>query len=553
LIAIPPRRRAPPLDPRTLAAGIAAWAAAACVAFRHVVSSSFDLIFGDRGDGRLIVYLHEHLFNALQGAAPFLSPPIFYPQQHVLGFSDAYLLDVAPYAALRWLGLDPFLSFQSWTMVLSFFCFVASLIVGTRYLRLRPVIAICAALLVTFPNNLLFKTVVAHSNFFALYYVPCIVLLALWGVEDFPRITFWSLARVGLAAALFGLLFATVYYVAWMFALTALIALCAAGVLLRRDVIAYARHYLEPARALVGAAIVGFSIGAVAVALIYVPVLSIVPGRTFRDYIGFAPFPRDAINVGDWNLVWGWLVGRILGDGGIERTLAVTPGVTAILLALAYRTRRDANPQGTTSWQPTFVAVCVAVLAVAWLATARIGTFSLFWLLQQLLPGASAIRVGGRIQLLVNLWVVAGLAVATQYWIDTGPAARQRYRKWIAGALLGFCLVEQINLHPPGLRRSEEFAWLQTVPNPPSGCQAFLLRVANQPANYLDENDAMWIALKTGLPTLNGSSGWSPPGWRLEDPKLDYVEAARQWIAKNNLEQQVCVFDRSAKSWAVFR
>ncbi len=104
MIAIPLRPRAPSLDLRTFVAGIAAWAAAACVSFRHVVSSSFDLIFGDRGDGRPIVYLHEHLFNALQGGAPFFSPRIFYPQQHVLGFSDAYLLDVAPYAALRWLG-----------------------------------------------------------------------------------------------------------------------------------------------------------------------------------------------------------------------------------------------------------------------------------------------------------------------------------------------------------------------------------------------------------------------------------------------------------------
>ncbi len=103
------------------------------------------------------------------------------------------------------------------------------------------------------------------------------------------------------------------------------------------------------------------------------------------------------------------------------------------------------------------------------------------------------------------------------------------------------------------MRRSQEFAWLQTVPDPPSGCQAFLLRVPNQPANYLDQNDAMWISLKTGLPTLNGSSGWSPPGWRLEDPTIDYAEAARQWIVPNDVKQQVCVYDRSAKSWSDFR
>ena len=191
---------------------MAAWAAAALIAFRAVVISSFDLVFGGRGDGRLIVYLHEHLFKALQGRADFLSPPIFYPQRHGLGFTDAFVLDVLPYAAFRAIGLDPFLSVQTWAIVLSLFCFLASLIIGTRYLRLRLTFAIAASVLVTFPNNLLFKTATAHINFFALYYVPCILLLALWGVEDFPRVSRWSPMRVGLAAALFALLFSTGYY-----------------------------------------------------------------------------------------------------------------------------------------------------------------------------------------------------------------------------------------------------------------------------------------------------------------------------------------------------
>ena len=200
---------------------MAAWAAAALIAFRAVVISSFDLVFGGRGDGRLIVYLHEHLFKALQGRADFLSPPIFYPQRHGLGFTDAFVLDVLPYAAFRAIGLDPFLSVQTWAIVLSLFCFLASLIIGTRYLRLRLTFAIAASVLVTFPNNLLFKTATAHINFFALYYVPCILLLALWGVEDFPRVSRWSPMRVGLAAALFALPFSTGYYTAWMFAFTA--------------------------------------------------------------------------------------------------------------------------------------------------------------------------------------------------------------------------------------------------------------------------------------------------------------------------------------------
>ena len=255
------------------------------IAFRSVVLSSFDDVFGGRGDGRLIVYLHEHLFNALRGRADFLSPPFFYPQRYGLGFTDAFVLDVLPYAALRSIGLDPFLSVQTWAIVLSLFCFLASLTIGTRYLRLRPAFTIAASALVTFPNNLLFKTATAHINFFALYYLPCILLLALWGIEDFPRLSRWSLTRVGLAAALFALLFSTGYYTAWMFAVTAEIALCAAAVLLRQHVIAAGRTYYRPLALVTATAAFGFAFGLTPLVLIYAPVLAAFPGRTFAEYL----------------------------------------------------------------------------------------------------------------------------------------------------------------------------------------------------------------------------------------------------------------------------
>lgn len=71
----------------------------ALISFRFVTASSFNVIFGDRGDGRLIIYLHE------QGRADFPSPPMFYPQKYVLGFSDASLLDTPPYARKHRLAL----------------------------------------------------------------------------------------------------------------------------------------------------------------------------------------------------------------------------------------------------------------------------------------------------------------------------------------------------------------------------------------------------------------------------------------------------------------
>src|ERR1044071_2596242 len=108
----PLRDHAKPVSWHVLVAGVLAWAAGAAVFFRHSLLSWFDTVIGDAGDGRMIVYLHEHLFNAVRGRAALPSPPFYFPQQDTLGLGPAFLLDAAPYSIFRFLGLDPFLSFQ---------------------------------------------------------------------------------------------------------------------------------------------------------------------------------------------------------------------------------------------------------------------------------------------------------------------------------------------------------------------------------------------------------------------------------------------------------
>ena len=113
----------------------ACWALGAAVFFRAALSSGFAVTSGDVADGRLIVYLHEHLYRWLLGQASFLSPAMFYPQTKVLGYTDAFLLDLVPYAAFRFSGLDPFLSAQLMAMGLSLLCFVSLTIILTFFLR----------------------------------------------------------------------------------------------------------------------------------------------------------------------------------------------------------------------------------------------------------------------------------------------------------------------------------------------------------------------------------------------------------------------------------
>jgi hypothetical protein len=232
-----------PVSWRLIAVGILVWTAGALVFFRYPLFSAFDAIFGDRGDGRMIIYLHEHLFGALQGKSQFASPGFFFPVRQTLGLAPAFSPDLPLYATLRVIGCDPFLAFQLLLILLSVLCFAATLFVAARYLQVRIWIALCAAALVTFSNNLFVKAGVGHTNFLLLYYIPCIVAIALWGIEKFPHLVPRSIAGVAIAAALLALLFSTDVYPAWMFVLSLLIAAGAVIILRGRSVAAFVRQY----------------------------------------------------------------------------------------------------------------------------------------------------------------------------------------------------------------------------------------------------------------------------------------------------------------------
>ncbi len=529
-----------------------AWAAGAAIFFRDFLLSGFDLVPGDRLDARLIVYIHEHLFQWLLGNARLTSPDIYHPQANVLGYSDAFLLDLLPYSAFRMMGLDPYLSIMTMFLALSGLCFVCVTILLNGFLRANIFLALAGAILITFPNNLYFKTESGHLQFFTLYYIPGIILLGLWSVKDFPKIASRSVAGVAATSTLFALLLATGYYTAWMFAMTALLAITAIGVARRHDVFRFLALNARPLAILFGFAAAGFAIGLIPFVLIYLPVVRIFPSRPFQEFILRAPGIGDMANVSAWNLVWGSLASALLGGaraGNPELALAITPGMTLAFLAFAQAAMRGKLDDGANSPRTHLYALAgLSVLLGSWLLTLKVGAFSGFWIAFQTLPGAGAIRAGERVQLVANLWVASALVLMIHRWIakESGASCVRRYL--LSGVILALCIVEQLNLRENELSRSTELAELGTVPAPPLSCQSFLMKKFGP----VREVDAMWISLETGLPTLNGRSGGAPPGWGLGDSAAGYVAAARLWITRKKLSERVCTYDETTREWAFF-
>jgi hypothetical protein len=53
--------------------------------------------------------------------------------------------------------------------------------------------------------------------------------------------------------------------------------------------------------------------------------------------------------------------------------------------------------------------------------------------------------------------------------------------------------------------------------------------------------DAMFVSMLRGVPTLNGRSGKSPPGWPLEEITApDYEEKVQKWVASHKLDRRIC-------------
>ena len=64
--------------------------------------------------------------------------------------------------------------------------------------------------------------------------------------------------------------------------------------------------------------------------------------------------------------------------------------------------------------------------------------------------------------------------------------------------------------------------------------------------------DAMFIAMKHDIPTLNGYSAWTPTGWNLANPQeSDYPARVRVWIDDHQL-RDVCELDIERRTMRKF-
>lgn len=538
---------------------IGIWLLSLGVFFREFVFSGFSRIQIRGGDSDIGFVTQEHWYHWLSGSADWKSPAFFYPAKATLGYADAQFLYLPPYAILRWLGADMFVSLQLVVMLLTSISYFSMYLLLRRHLKVRVLLAAAASVAFAFSNALALKQF--HVNTFGIEFVPLIVLLAAETVAAIrsQRRT-RSVVFAAAAGLLWALLFFTSFYMAWFLGL-ALVALAAVLLLVDRELILAVVPWLRsnPRRWTRAAAglVTGFAIGIIPSLMIYLPVMSESGGRTFGEVLPLSPRPSDAFNLGRDNLLWG----RITWPGttpleGVERSLAVSPLLVVssiVALAILWSVRPRASDNRRLRFLTGMALTAIAITVMSW----RFGDWTMWKVIWKVVPGGKAIRAVDRVQFVMAFfWALVWAGTMNEIWSRLSVTKRKAGFLGIAFVILlsGLVMFEQVNLHSvKGFDHTDRSRYFASIPKPPEECLSFYaIDPRAKPGEQQLQLEAMLLSLQIGLPTVNGLSGMTPPGWDLWSPSdPTYQDVARAWAAKNGIAEGFCQLDFSTKKWSI--
>jgi hypothetical protein len=178
-----------------------------------------------------------------------------------------------------------------------------------------------------------------------------------------------------------------------------------------------------------------------------------------------------------------------------------------------------------------FAAACLATAAIWWLLTLNLYQGVSAWWFVRFVPGGGAIRCVSRVCLIVDLFAVLGAIV----WLD-GVTARLRWsgmRVVVIGTVAAAIVFEQTGYVPKNFAKDAYFGEVRGYAEDVRGADAiFLIPREDRPPFYTDV-EAMWVGLEANVPTVNGYSGRTPPGYpydysvNLEDYGDDRL---RRWL-----------------------
>ena len=524
--------------------------------FRPVIVSNFRFLPGDLGDTRFCNAILEHWWTFWRAGRDWKSPPMFFPELGVLAYSDVLFLFSPFYGLARASGLTPYYALAAMVAGLLFFGYLSTAWLLRRIFGIERWISLLGAAIYAFAGMRIRSY--EHVQLFAGLFLPLLFGAAVLYLEQLEVRSFGLLQGILLAIGAAGLVF-TSFYVGWFFILyLGLAAFCFVLVKAMQCGLVAVPSLLNrrsgASLSLIGAVLILVLLPSLA---LYLPKFAEIGARPWTLIAKMLPAMVDLVNVGNDNLIWGNMVRRLVPAGrefewehSFGLPLALT-GVffvtTAILLLFPKKPwlgNINAHPKANV-----LRALALAVLFV-WLIMITYQGRSLWWAVHRFVPGAEAIRAVFRFQVVLYLSVVVvSMCGLGGLW---RASSRQVSNRVLVLCLCALLVAEQIERNPRVFDAKAETAKIQSIQPPPAFCRHFVLLAdtARSREPYAVNLDAVMLALRTRLPTINGYSGDIPRGWGLQDPgSTGYEPAVAEWVARHNIEQGLCTLTAGSGIW----
>ena len=501
------------------------------------------MFVGDIGDARFIMYVLEHGFKAMHHHfRGFWEAPFYFPHRNIIAYSENCLGGLPIYSVFRGLNFSREEAYQCWTLVnlaLTYFSGYLAL----RSFGARRLAAGLAAYIFTF--GLPIQGQMSHFQLLPRFLVPWMFvcasrLVATGRTRDFAWIAVLMLGQMYLGV--YGGVLAGITLAAY------LLALLIFG------------NWREGVRHIAGS---GWTM-AIRAAILLLAGLALlpiaIPYQHAAKELGMRPWPEIAAmipRINSWlhpaelTILWRWLFSvEFLGlrNLPLEHEHRNFVGITMLLSLLAWPFLK--TPEGRLSYLAGrawwAVLFCFIMTLSVWDWT--------LWRLLAVLPGVGAIRGVTRIVLFMLFpmamvlaavlgqlteWARArcsgtwdgeaklaalGCLLAALVFVDNGVSSvpKLSFAESSAGA-------KQIAVSLRGLKPRKNYAfWVsQSAPGDPY---------------WKTQLDAMLASQDAGIATLNGYTGWYPPGyglWPVQSSEEPEFYRIKEWLDAHKTPQNL--------------
>jgi hypothetical protein len=525
-----------------------------------MVPDGFGWIHGDLGDARLSNIFLEHGYRYLFGhggwpGAFWQAPWQFFPHPLSMAFAETLAGNVPFYALFRGLGIDPLSSFQLWIVLASALNYGAAL-VFLRYQGL-PLLA-CSGGAFVFTFSLPRGAQLHHAQLIPQFYS----LIALLGLQHFFLAPTSRGGRASLA--LFAVMLAwqlwASIYLGWFL----ILGLFVAGftVVIRPSLCAALLLRLRSAATTVLACIALFAVLFAPAGFAYFTSKSMVGERSWREVNHYIPGIGSYLSAPESSVFYGNLLSPP-SLGGLfrlrnPRETSLFPGFVVfasplVVLGLFWTDRQRV---ASLLRAPTLLYITLSSFALVVALSLQITDgFTLWRTVYSYFPAAGAIRGVGRIVLVLLIaWAIC-VTVVLAYIMDRwGSAGRV-----LAMGLLALIVIENAQAGGERFPKTAHYARVAEVKNRLAAhenrCRAFYYLRDGRP--WEGHLDAMWTSMDLEIPTLNGTSGWTPaklaPLKELDVLYADKVSNAQlkrfisEWLTAENADlsvRDVCIVRR---------